>query len=173
MNVKIVNTCRKTYKPDPENTVQHILERIPDKFLEGLGEVHLCDAAKESEERAGSRYVWNPHTSQDAVIEIYMGNMVNGIPFFSIFTFNAVFFFAFSDHMKRLKRQTTDPEIVSFRIGIVQYDWLYLGRWNPLLVLLKIGNYVISRIPRLPTMIFKAARKWERNEQKEEQDALK
>lgn len=173
MNVKIVNTCKQAYKPDPENTVRHILERIPDKFLAGLGEVCLYDAVKERTQRAGAQYIWRSRPSQYAVIEIHMDKTLSGIPFFSMFTFNAVFFFAFSDHIRRLKKQTTEPEVVAFRVGTVQYDWWYLGVWTPILGLFKIGNYLLWRIPALPHLIFRMFRIGDEKRQPEEHNSLK
>ena len=153
MKVRIVNNCRETYRPDPENIVKHMLERIPEKFVEGPGEIRLFDAPKDPKQESGIQYVRKTRRTPYAVIEIFMDSMLSGTPFFSIFIFNLFFIFAMNDHIKMyLKPCSHDQEILSYPVGRVPYKWMYFGLWNPILIIVKAVHYVIYCNPLFQRM---------------------
>ena len=146
MSVKILNYCEKTYRPDPEKIVKHILERIPEKFLAGLEEVRLFDLRKK--DYVGVRYVFKAKPLNHSIIEIYMDDpMLSGSSFFSILTLNFDFIMTINEHIEKyLQPRSRDEDILSYPTGMINYNWAYFGRWSPILTLFKIGNYLITRI---------------------------
>ena len=59
MDVKIINYCQESYRPDPETIVRHILARIPEKFLTDLGEVRIFYGNQDKEKgTCNANYVY-------------------------------------------------------------------------------------------------------------------
>jgi hypothetical protein len=150
MDVKIINYCQESYRPDPETIVRHILARIPEKFLTDLGEVRIFDGNQDKEKSSEILYIQETPSSDHAWIEIYMDKkgLLSGIPFFSVLMLNIFFIGAINEHIeKHLQPHSQDPEILACSVGIFRYSWAYFGIWNPILILFKMINYVIYRIP--------------------------
>lgn len=132
MSVKVINYCKKKYRPDSQKIVTHILERIPEKFLVGLGEVQIFDIRKK-DCLGGTLYVRKTDKSKHAIIEIYMDHPTfSGFPVFvSRVCLNAAFLFSINEHIQKyLKPRSKDKEILSFNTKRIYYNWMYLGAWG-------------------------------------------
>ena len=147
MDISIVNTCQKTYTPDPEWVIRKIIERIPAKFLSGLHEVRLI----EHEQESLARYVAKNtvHTQQEAVprIDVSLSGLRREQKI-SALLLNIVFIHALVEHILVIIQPTShDEEILAVRRSrIPSYDWLYVGWWTGILVgLLKLWQYASLR----------------------------
>ena len=146
MSVKIINYCKKTYKLNPEKLVSRILEKIPDKFLIHLGEIHLFDVRKDNGPHV--KYIGKADSSQDAIIEIFMDDPTFHVfSFFSLVSFNDSFLMGMNEHIEKyVKVHSHDKEILSRDPLRVNYEWMFFGGWYPLFfVLFKIPHYLISK----------------------------
>jgi hypothetical protein len=146
MAVSVTNRCAKTYRSDPEKVVSLILERIPEKFLVGLGEVILLDKGKP--QYPMMRYVNGQARAEPAKIEIYMDNKdFSGLPFFSLLALNVHFSITVNEHIRKyLKPKTHDQEILTYPSERINYDWTYFGPWQFVVVLFKLMNHLMSRV---------------------------
>jgi hypothetical protein len=153
MEVVLINHCQKIYRPDVERVIRKILERIPSKFLDGIEKVELFDFGKE--EFPMMRYV-KEAKGETASIEIYMDSPAfSGIPFFSVLGLNIHFLDMINHHIeKSIKPKSKDIKILSYPSAMVNYDWMYLGVWSPLLIVVKILNFIYSRIRISKNLIF-------------------
>jgi hypothetical protein len=141
MSVPIINQCQKRYKPDPENVLSQILRRIPEKFLIGLDEIRLFDYRPRK--NAHKSFACKTKSSHHSMIEIYMDDPA----FSSLLQWNFVFMSAIDEHIaKCLKPYTIDEEILSCHPK-ANYQWFYIGTWNPLLLLFRISNYLVAIVP--------------------------
>lgn len=146
MSVTIINHCKKTYKPNPEKTIFHILEQIPEKFLIGLYEIRVFDSRPSKALRKSC--VCKTISSQHSIIELYMDDPVlSGFPFFSRLLLNLVFLYAINDHIKNyLHHHSNDDEILTYNLSRVNLNWGYFGIWSPLMSVFKLGSYLTIRI---------------------------
>lgn len=163
MAVNIINHCKKGYRPDPEKIVSKILEKIPAKFLSNLGEIHLFDLGEK--EYPMMKYVQDGSEGEISRIEIYMDNSdFSGLPFFSILSLNVHFIIAINEHIEKyLKQQSKDKEVLSYSSAMANYDWMYLGVWSPLLVVIKVFNYLFSKIKFLRSAMLRWTNKLIKN----------
>ena len=142
MEVKILNHCQKTCTPAPENTIRHIVKNIPDQYLSGLDAIHILDARQEA--ASNMQYI---RESRQTRIEVYMDDStLSGTPFFSIFSLNVDFLLRMNEHIELyVKTHTHDQRILRKDTTRICYDWMYLGRWKPLLILFRVGHVLLSR----------------------------
>ncbi len=147
MNVKITNLCKKRYRPDPEKVIIRILRRIPLMFLSGLAEVRFFDDCPHKHQKRS--IICKTNVSTYSIIEVYMDDpLLSGHPFFSIMLLNAMFISAINAHIENyVKHHSGEAEILSYTKP--SYDWFYMGVWSPLLFIIKMVNYLVSRSTKL------------------------
>ena len=155
MRPKIINKCKKTYRKDIEKLVRKIVSRVPEKFLRDLDYISLLDFGGEGHPMC--RYLVNNVKSKERTIEIYLDNPdLTRIPFFPPLAINIHLILAINEHVKYLKAKSPDREIQAVNTSKIDYEWMYLGVWNPLLVVFKFLHYLIT-----PTRVFrKLLRRW-------------
>ncbi len=146
MKPNIINKCKKTYRIDVEKFAKRIVSKIPDKFLEGLDHISLLDFG--GKDYPMCRYIAGNSGSKWRRIEIYLDNPdLSKIPFFSPLAINIHLLLAINRHIAYLKQQTEDREILSINTNKVNYEWMYLGVWNPLVGIIKfIRNLTAQRL---------------------------
>lgn len=155
MRPNIINKCKKTYRFNVEKFVKNIVGRIPEKFLEGLDHISLLDFGKENYPMC--RYIVGNIGSNWRRIEIYLDNPdFTRIPFFSPLAINVHLLLAINRHVEYLQTKTEDREILSINTSKIDYGWMYLGVWNPLLFGFKVFHYSVAQ-GRLFKMLLK---KW-------------
>ncbi len=144
MKIKIVNNCKRSYRPDPLKITNKILERIPDKFLDGIGEIFFFDESNDPV----VKYIVGSKDSSLSRIEFYMGGFANKGTF-SISHFNILLITSVTDHIvKHLQPISDDEEILSIKPHrINRYEWMYLGIWSPFLMPLKMMNLSYRKFP--------------------------
>ena len=93
------------------------------------------------------QYIREHQQSRQARIEVYMDDStLSGTPFFSIFSMNVDFLLRMNEHIEQcIKTHTHDQRILRKDTTRICYDWMYLGRWKPLLVLFRVGHVLLSR----------------------------
>jgi len=143
MNPYINNQCRVKYRINVKEIIQRIIANIPNEFICGLDEIILLDHG--SEDSPMCRYIPAIKSKNNAKIEIYLDNKdFTQIPFFSVIIINVHFILAINEHIDQLSRKVKNNR-KTFQINThkINYDWMYLGMWNPLLIFFKILNKLI------------------------------
>ncbi len=141
MNVELINNCKKSYRPDPLRISRKILDKIPGKYLVGLGEIVFFDESSHK----SCKYIIGKKNSKLSRIEIYIGNLTNTDKF-SLFDFNILLNTTIVEHVIRyLQPGSNDKDILSFRMRRYKADWLYLGLWSPLLIPIYLNGYVYKK----------------------------
>jgi hypothetical protein len=136
MKPDIINKCEKAYRIDVEKLVRKIVGRVPEKFLKDLDFISLLDVGDEGHPMC--RYVMDNVKSKRRTIEIYLENSdFTMIPFFSPLAINIHLILAINQHIEYLKARTPDREIQAVNTSKIDYEWMYLGFWNPLLIVFK------------------------------------
>ena len=140
MKPHINNKSQKSYRTKAEVLVKKVINKIPAKFLEALDEVSLLDFSKKHYPIC--RYI-SGDESRPPRIEIYMDNSILGnIPFFSALSLNIYLLLAINQHMEKfLKPHTQDPEVLAINASKVNYSWMDLGLWNPMLAVFKLFHF--------------------------------
>lgn len=147
MKVNIINYCQKPYKLNPEELIQHILEKIPDKFLIALAEVRIFDVRKDSDS-PHVKYIQPTQHSKEAILEIYMDDPTFHLfSFFSILCFNMSFLDGVNEHIEKyVKRHSNNKKIMLKNPLRYNYEWMFFGLWYPLFfVLFIIPHYLFSK----------------------------
>jgi hypothetical protein len=159
MKPRIVNECNKQYRLDVVKVVNNIVDRIPDKFLDGLSEIILVDEQGKNSDRI--RYIPDGSKKNDSKIEINMGELeYSKYPIYSILALNMDFLLKINEHITRYVKQiSTDPEVLSISESKINYSWMYLGIWRPFFILFMILSYPVKKIKILNVAIFKWAKK--------------
>ena len=152
--MKIIDNSKIKYKTNIVKIVGKILEKVPRKFLNGLGEIYILDSAKGVQKKI--KYIQSKNRESDSKIEIYMENSdFSGIPFFSILAINIYFIMVINEHIeKHIKPKTRDIEILSYATSRTNYSWMYFGLWTPLIFPIIILNYIISRVSLIKKAMF-------------------
>ena len=142
MNPETINNCNQTYKPDPIKITNKILKRIPDKFLAGLDEIIFLDESN----APIAKYI-SGKKGLNPKFEIYMGGFSKNNTY-SIFHYNIVFINLVADHIvKFLQPKSNDIDILLVRKSrIPNYNWMWLGFWQPMIYLFASMNYLYSRV---------------------------
>ena len=153
MNIRIKNNCQKKYSFDPYKVTKRILEKIPIKFLDGLGEISIFD---ESTEDRYVRYLIGEKGTNASRIEIDMSGMM----FPSILTFNQFLNTAIVDHVvKFLQPFSNDKDILAIRSSRVKLDWLYLEKWRFLIAPIKLLGLLYRNIKWYRVLVTKLSYK--------------
>jgi len=158
MKPKVKNKCQMPYRINVEKVIKGIINKIPERYLEGLAEVTLLDYGKVHYPIC--RYV-SKNKGKDRRIEIYFENQIlYKIPLVSILALNIYFLLAVNQHIDQyIKGKMKDQEILSIDPNRVNYNWMYSPTWNPLLFFITIFNYSIAQ-----TQLFqKILKKWTDN----------
>jgi hypothetical protein len=141
MSITLTNKCKSKYRPDQVELTRRILQRIPDKFLVGLGEIEFFD---ESNDPVGK---YDPAKKAYGIsrIRIYMGGFSNGGKY-SIFHYNLLLNAMIVNHIvKSLRPSSQDTEILSIAPHSIKSDWMCLGLWSPILVPLNLLGSIFRR----------------------------
>ncbi|NIM98356.1 MAG: hypothetical protein GTO24_09850 [candidate division Zixibacteria bacterium] len=158
MRPNIINACKKTYRIDVEKFVKNIVRRIPGKFLDGLDHICLLDFGKEDYPMC--RYVVGNGGAKRRRIEIYLDNPdLTRIPFFSPLAINIHLLLAINRHIEHLKTKTEDQEVLSVNTSKIDYGWMYLGIWDPLLAAFNFLRYSVAQSRLFKTLL----KKWTNN----------
>jgi hypothetical protein len=154
MTPAVINRCKRRYRINVEKMVNRIVDRIPEKFLDGLLDISLLDFGKKHYPMC--RYIEGNGDSRLGRIEIYLDNQdFTGIPFFSALALNIHLLLAINQHIdKYVKTKTEDREILSANTSRINYSWMYFGLWNPLLAVFRVFDYAVSQ-SRLFRMLLK------------------
>ena len=142
MKIIIVNNCSKTYRPDPIKVTNKILDRIPEKYLEGIAEIRFWDNSNDP-------IVKEVPDSKDmkSAFDIYMGGFSKNNSF-SISHFNIVFINLIVDHVVDvLQPRSDDKDILEVkRNRIFSFGWMWLGYWQPIIYIFMAGSYLYLRV---------------------------
>ena len=135
--VKINNHCTLKYKPDHVYVTKKILAKVPDKYLVGLEEINFYD----DEKYPIVRYVKGKPFSKPSRIDVFMGGVASSQKY-SLMHFHIVINPSIVEHIvKYLQPNSNDKDILSYRNGRYDPNWLYLGIWSPLLIPIKLGRF--------------------------------
>ena len=142
MSIEIINNCIQKFKPDPVRVTNKILKRIPRKFLKGLDRIIFLEGSK----NPITKYI-GASKGQGPRFEIFMGGFTKGNSF-SIFHYNILFINLVVDHVvKFIQPVTTDHDILKVRQSrIPNFNWMWLGYWQPFIYLFWSLNYLYSRV---------------------------
>jgi hypothetical protein len=142
MKIEIINNCSKTYKPDHIKITKKILDRIPEKYLEGIAEIRFWD---ESNDPIVKQVSDDKHTK--STFDIYMGGFSRNSSF-SISQYNIVFINLVADHVVRiLQPKSNDKDILAIRpYRIPSFGWMWLRYWQPIVYIFMAGNYLYSKV---------------------------
>ena len=159
MSITIINHCNQNYKLDVERIISNILEKIPPKFLVGLNKVNIYDHG--NKKYPSVRYVSASKDLKYSNIEVYMDNPdFGGYSFFPFLSFNILFILSINEHIEKyLKPRSNCKEILSYPPSMANYDWMYFGVWNPLLIVFKGLNYLSVRVKVLQKFLFFLSKK--------------
>ena len=154
----IINNCSNDYRIDHEKIVRKILKKIPTKYLEGLSRVVLVCEEKKLVHRM--EYSLD-RKANELTIEVSIDvEDYNKYPFFSEFSFNIDFISKVNEHIeKAVKPHSNDPNVLMHNSGRVNYKWMYIGSWAPILYLFNIIVYPISKIQHFQRIIFRYSKK--------------
>lgn len=156
MNVQIKNHCKKSYKLDAPNIIQHILNNISEKFLIGLTEVRIFDPPQDGE--LYIKYIPQTNdTEKQAIIEVYMDNsMEKRASFFYRLFFNAKFIDAINKHIEQsVKPVSTDEEILLRTRRRFPFEWFYIGRLTFIIrSIMKIVNYLYTTSQKFRDILY-------------------
>ena len=136
--MKIINNCTLKYKPDHIHVTKKILEKVPDKYLVGLEEINFYD----DERDPIVKYVKGKTFSNLSRIDVFMGGLISSQKY-SLMHFNFVINPTIVFHIVRyLQPNSQDKDILSYRSGRYDPNWLYLGIWSPLLIPMRLGHFL-------------------------------
>jgi hypothetical protein len=154
----IINNCAKNYRIDHEIMVREILKKVPTNYLEGLSRVVLVCEDRKLVHRM--EYFLDRRLNQSTIeVSIDMEDY-NKHPFFSKLSFNIDFISKVNEHIeKSVKPYSNDPNILMHNSDRINYKWMYLEGWTPILFLFKIMAYPISKIQYLRKIIFRYSKK--------------
>ena len=142
LKVKINNECNIKYKPDHVYVIQKILEKVPDKCLKGLEEINFYD----DEKNPIVRYVKGRPFSKPSKIDVFMGGFAASQKY-SLMHFNLVINPTIVQHIvEYLQPKSKDKDILSYRSGRYDPNWLYLGIWSPLLIPMTFGRLLYNKV---------------------------
>ncbi len=140
--VKINNECKLKYKPDHIYVINKILEKIPDKYLEGLEEINFYD----DEKYPIVRYAKGKPFSRPSRIDVFMGGVASSQKY-SLMHFNIAINPTIVQHIVQyLQPKSKDQEILSYKSGRYDPNWLYLGAWSPLLIPISVGRFMYNKV---------------------------
>jgi len=144
MKPKVNNKCQNRYRINVEKLINGTIDKVPEKYFEGLDEVTLLDFGKDHYPIC--RYV-HSNKGKSRKIEMYMDNQIlHKIPFISPLALNIYLLLAVNQHIDQyLKNKTEDIEIFSIDTNRVNYSWMYFPRWNPLFLVIKIFHYSVAQ----------------------------
>jgi hypothetical protein len=142
MSIEIINNCNQKFKPNPIRVTIKILKRIPKKFLKGLDSIIFLEESN----NPITKYI-GPSKDQGPRFNIFMGGFTKDNSF-SIFHYNILFINLVVDHIvKFIQPGTTDHDILKVRQSrIPNFNWMWLGYWQPLIYLFWSLNYLYSRV---------------------------
>lgn len=158
MKPKVKNKCQRHYRINIEAVIKGIIDKVPEKLLEGIVEVSLLDYGKSHYPIC--RYV-SENKGKDRRIEIYFENKIlHKIPFVSVLALNVYLLLAINKHIDQyIKDKMKDQKILSIDPNRINYNWMYFPTWNPLFFIIIIFNYSIAQ-----TRLFKRIlKKWTDN----------
>jgi len=145
MKPSITNKCINSYRIDAVRVISKILDRIPDKYLNGIGEVILLESNKDNSQRMLYRAADSENL---AVLIINMAyDEYHKYPFLSIFSLNIDFLSKLNEHIRKyVSSNSADPEIINYPIGKINYRWTYFGKWTPLVYFINLFMYPFRKI---------------------------
>jgi len=147
--VKINNHCILKYKPDHVYVTQKILQKVPDKFLVGLTAINFYD----DEKYPIVRYVKGKPLSKPSRIDVFMGGVASSQKY-SLMHFNFVINPTIVNHIvEYLQPKSHDKDILSYRGGRYEPNWLYFGIWSPLLIPMSLGRFLYNKVTRFRSFI--------------------
>jgi len=141
MNVNLENNCQIKYWRNPMKIVDSILQKIPEKYIVGLGKVIFFDESN----NPVVKYTKGRKKDKLSTIEIYMGGFAKG-KMYSVFHLNLLFLGMINEHIVRnLKPKSNDPDIKSVRPHRFNPKWMYLGWSSPILIPLKVFKIIYEK----------------------------
>lgn len=150
-DMNIIDKRKKKYHTDVAKIIKKILNKIPAKYLDKLGNIYIYDSLKRNQNKI--EYVISKEDKDDSEIIINMeGSDFNGIPFISILAINIYFIMVINKHIEYcLKPKTNDDEIISYVTSRINYSWMWLGIWTPLLSPIMLSNFILFRFSLVKT----------------------
>ena len=135
MDIKIINNCMKSYKPNPEKVIKRILSKVPSKYIDGIRYVDIYDDKSDSPLETHFK-----PTADGVSLHVNMKNSdFSGTPFFSIMMLNLSIIWAINDSYG--KKTMTNYSQHNIRVG-----WLSLGIWTPFVYII----IIVGRLIRMP-----------------------
>jgi len=108
----------------------------------GLGEITFSDEKK----FPVVKYVKGKNLTKPSRIDIFMGGIARSQKY-SLMYFNIIINPTIVTHIvKYLQPKSQDDEILSYRTGRYNPNWLYLGMWSPLLIPIHFGNFLFKKV---------------------------
>lgn len=146
MNILVKNNCKKKYRPNPETTITRIVSKVPTAFLEGLSTIEVYDYGEK--EYPTARYIKAYDSNKQCKINFYMDSKsLSGVPFFSILEQNIHIINAINNHVESyIKAKTNDQKIINYSTNKINLAWMYIGAWQPFLMIFRLTSFLISRI---------------------------
>jgi len=141
LEAKINNHCKLEYKPDHVYVTQRILKKVPDKLLVGLSSINFYD----DEKYPIVRYVKGKPFSTPSRIDVFMGGIATKQKY-SLMHFNFVINPTIVNHIVQyLQPKSKDQEIIRYRSGRYDPNWIYLGIWSPLLIPMNFSRFLYNK----------------------------
>jgi hypothetical protein len=142
MNITLTNKCKSKYRPDQLELTRRILDRIPEKFLAGLGEIIFYDDSNDPV----VKYELGAKANGSSRIRIYMGGFANDGKY-SRFHYNLLLNGVIVDHIvKCIQPGSQDTDILSIRPHRINHpEWMYWGVWSPMLIPLNLLTFLYRK----------------------------
>lgn len=155
----IINNCKRTYRIDAEKIFRKVIDRVPEKYLHGLGKVVLFESDNDKYNRM--IYTINGGDGKAGLIKVNMAyEEYSRYPFFSIFALNMDFIFKLNEHVhKYIIPMSDDPEILKHPESRINYNWTYFGVWTPLVYLFNLLTQPFRKLPQFRNTVFRIARR--------------
>ena len=142
LKMRINNRCDLKYKPDHVYVIKKILSKIPDKYLEGLKEINFYDDVK----NPIVKYVKGKPFPMSSRIDVFMGGLAKSQSY-SLIHFNFVINPTIVQHIvENIQPKSKDKDVLSYRSGRYDPNWLYLGIWSPVLIPINFGRFLYNKV---------------------------
>ena len=153
MNVKVTNHCKKRYWPNHLKIVNGILRKIPEKYLEGLGEIEFFDDSN----NPIAQYIENDPQKKYSIIKVYMYDITK-FRFYSALYLNMLILPHITDHIvNHLQPSSEDRDILLVKPHRYNPKWMYLGLFFPELIPVKMIGFIYKRSTKLQEVAFNKA----------------
>ncbi len=155
----IINNCKRNYRIDAEKILGKVINRIPEKYLDGLSKVVLFESDKDKYNRM--IYTINGNDGETGVIKVNMAyDEYSRHPFFSMLALNMDFIFKINEHVcNYLAPMSDDPEILKHPESRINYNWTYFGAWTTFVYLFNLLTQPFRELPQLRNYVYRLAKR--------------